>query len=37
MSRWYFEERFLRLKNRAFAASIPGFVGKKAAPNYQPD
>ena len=33
LSRWYFEERFLRLKNRAFAASIPGFVGKKALPS----
>ncbi len=37
LSRWYFEERFLRLKNRAFAASIPGFVGKKTPPKYQPD
>ena len=28
LSRWYFEERRLRLKHRAFAASIPGFGGE---------
>ena len=39
LSRWYFEERFLRLKDRAFAASTPRSqeAGKKTAPKQQPD
>ena len=29
LSRWYFEERFLRLKDRAFAASTPRVAGSR--------